>query len=72
MRGIVWVKARPDGFEVLCDCATLTHVILHLELPVRPLAPGERMGVPGDQIAFTCDGCNTTHWLDFKAVIEGS
>ena len=51
-RSIEWMRLAPEGgIEILCDCATIT--VLQIE------------GTPSDgqEIAFTCDGCLTVHWL---------
>lgn len=51
-RSIEWMRPAPEGgIEVLCDCATIT--VLQFEGTFTD----------GQEIAFTCDGCHTVHWL---------
>lgn len=52
-RSIVRVQLAEDGIEVWCDCATIT-VLQFDGVPDKPV-----------EAAFTCDGCQSTHWFTF-------
>lgn len=54
-RSLEWVRPLPDatGFEALCDCATITEIVVEIE-----------PGVTGTkELAWICDGCLTAHWF---------
>lgn len=50
---VVDEEGRPV-VSVCCDCATTTDVVLAGTLPNGTY-----------EIAFTCDGCRTSHWMTF-------
>jgi hypothetical protein len=53
-RGLVSVRPREDGsIDCLCDCGLTTVLQIDLDGPL----PEAR------EIAFTCDGCSSAHWL---------
>ena len=56
-RGLVYVKPHDLGLEALCDCATVT--ILRID-PAEAATVTETREVP-----FTCEGCQSVHWLTF-------
>jgi hypothetical protein len=63
-RGLCYAKPVPveqgGGIECLCDCATMT--ILHVNI--------EGALAEAREIAFTCDGCQSAHWLTLYPVQE--
>lgn len=72
MSGIEWVKQTELGLELLCDCGAVTVLVGDGDPGVVEAitAPGdlETIGVPttGGEVAFTCPGCSTAHWLTFS------
>lgn len=71
MPGIEFVKQTETGLELLCDCGAVTVL-------VGDGGPGaiDAITAPGDletisitpaggEVAFTCPGCGTAHWLTF-------
>lgn len=69
-RGLCYAKpalvdngpGMPDGpgIECLCDCGLTT--IIHLDLDGPLMEPRE--------IAYTCDGCQSVHWLTLYPVAD--
>ena len=57
-RGIVFANPVPKeqggGMLIGCDCGTSTQLVIEWD-HTHP--------VPAQEIAFTCDGCQSTHWL---------
>lgn len=56
---------REDGIPTLhclCDCGTLTHIDLEVTFTIA--------GTMGMQFAYTCDSCQTSHWLTFTALAQ--
>lgn len=56
-RGLLWAKPYSggdgQGIELACDCGHATIYII---------ADADQITVPQD-IAMTCDGCNSTTWI---------
>jgi hypothetical protein len=64
MRGIESVWRIDDGFAVLCDCATTTEVHVQFKCEDGTISGSPPCGtVAPQEIAITCDGCGSTHWL---------
>lgn len=58
--GVEWLQPDRDGQVralVTCDCGTSTDLTVEIG--------GETPG--GQQAAFTCDGCQTSHWFTITA-----
>lgn len=51
------------SFRFLCDCSTVVDVV------VADLA--ERSGTDVLEFAFTCDGCESSHWLTVERQHSG-
>lgn len=62
-RSIIGVEPSPDGkgVAVTCDCATTTVLVFE---DIESL-PEQR------EAAFTCDGCQTTHWFRVGPMADG-
>jgi hypothetical protein len=59
-------EESPDGGLVAtCDCGTCTVLTFDPRDPAtgQPLPPGSPVTVPGQEVAYTCDGCGSVHWL---------
>jgi len=56
-RGLICANPVPaengGGMLLVCDCGTATHLVIDWE----PGAAGKH------EIAVTCDGCGTPHWV---------
>jgi hypothetical protein len=61
-RGLCYVRVHELGLEALCDCGTTTILTVDPE-DIRRLGPGQ-------ETAFTCDGCQSVHWLTLKPTEE--
>jgi len=61
-RGIAGIDVAPDGFVLLCDCGTSTQVTLQADGSIQD----------GHELAVTCDGCQSVHWLTLRAVTGGA
>lgn len=57
-RGVAGVDITADGFVLLCDCGTATNVVLDADGTIQD----------GHELAVTCDGCQSVHWLTLRAV----
>lgn len=56
-RSIISLESLPDeggrpGVVIGCDCGTTTHLVVDADGPIPD----------GYELAFTCGGCNSTHW----------
>jgi hypothetical protein len=65
-RSLEWanVAANADGLVVLtflCDCAVVTELVTEMVADDLPPAVTQ-------ELAYTCDGCQTTHWFTFTTV----
>jgi hypothetical protein len=63
-RGLVYVRPHKDGIEALCDCGTVTVLVID---PDEAATVTETREVP-----WTCGGCNSVHWLTLVPTGEGS
>jgi hypothetical protein len=58
-RGTASVEVTPDGgIVVICDCGTATQLVLQVDGSVQD----------GHELAVTCGGCQSPHWLTLRAV----
>ena len=72
MSGIEFTKQTEDGLELFCDCGATT--VLASGEPGDPLPSGDpgteqgviRVPIGGGEVAFTCHGCSSVHWLTFS------
>ncbi len=53
---VVRITSLGPVFQCLCDCGTVTDVTL-ADLQYANIGAGVL------EVAFTCDGCETSHWL---------
>jgi hypothetical protein len=61
-RGLCYLRPHELGLEALCDCGTTT---------VLTVAPEDISRLrPESETAFTCDGCESVHWLTFRQIEE--
>ena len=71
MSGIEGIKQTGNGIELFCDCGAIT--VLADGEPGEALPDGTSgtehgtICVPasGGEVAFTCHGCGSAHWLTF-------
>lgn len=56
-RSLVAIERADDGFVMICDCGSATHVV----------TVDERRTPTPMEFAVTCDGCGTSHWFQLKA-----
>ena len=70
-RGIEFARQTDAGLELFCDCGATTILASGDADGTPPLdiaaAEQEVITVPasGGEVAFTCPGCKTVHWLTF-------
>jgi hypothetical protein len=57
---VEWLQPDRDGQVralITCDCGTATDLTVEIR--------GEILG--GQEAAFTCSGCQTSHWFEMRA-----
>ena len=64
MRGIAFAEVTGPGVELVCDCGASTVLVGDISTE-EPGDGVEVIYVPatGGEVAFTCPGCGTAHWL---------
>jgi hypothetical protein len=62
-RGLCYVRYLHElGLEALCDCGTVT---------ILTVDPGDIVRLPhAQETSYTCDTCQSTHWLTIKPLEE--
>jgi hypothetical protein len=66
-RSLEHVELAEGGFLAFCDCGTPTLVLL-TTAEGTSLPP---VDIPLQDLAFTCEGCLSTHWFRFGQVSQG-
>lgn len=61
-RGLEYVRPHERGAEALCDCGTVTVLVID---PAEAATVRETREVP-----WTCGGCNSVHWLTLQPLGE--
>lgn len=61
-RGTEAVWPSEGGFTLMCDCGTITQVVVQLGEPAAA-APDGPPRIAHQELAVTCDGCGSAHWL---------
>jgi hypothetical protein len=72
-RGVLLSPSASGGLlDALCDCGQPTRLDLAAMHDGEPLEPGMVLGPPAHQeVAFTCTGCGTAHWLTITPMDGG-
>ena len=60
LENVTYLGVTEDGLilQCLCDCATVTQITVQTGA--------------GQEFAYTCDGCATSHWLTIHRVAGGA